>query len=490
MTPEIIAKRNARRPGFKLVAYAEVVLPIYRLVTQIITLDQKSIPPIEEFLLRCIEARLCSVQAISSFLGLSERVVTAGLSNLFRSDDILPVVGSRGHLFRLTSKGQSTIEFAKVVIPQEHTIAIHFDCLLRKPALYDKDILYTRPQVRKLGLVEIPAWPPRRPQLSDLSLQDMGRIIQEAARLKESRRQLLAVKSIEKCDRIGRYAIALVYKSKETGEINVAFAVDGRILNDLEAAFALQKGPQRMGIERFLEDTDAKSFLHEIPEELLREIPPDNQVEILEQKETDAEAAIEAAKQELDFAITEHAKIEAEDRLREASQQLLEAQNALDQITVRFLSVYDHPRILQRAFDECNERLMIISPWTGSSVVNTKFVDSLKQVLQRGVKVYIAYGLGKQGQHNRSRGDEQAEASLKQLATQYSNFRLKFVGNTHAKVLLYDRKYVALGSFNWLSYKGDPQKTFRDEQGVLIAKPELVDEKFDDQIKQQFDGIE
>ena len=35
-------------------------------------------------------------------------------------------------------------------------------------------------------------------------------------------------------------------------------------------------------------------------------------------------------------------------------------------------------------------------------------------------------------------------------------------------------------SFNWLSFKGDPDRTFRDEQGVLLQEPGLVDQKFNE----------
>jgi hypothetical protein len=38
-------------------------------------------------------------------------------------------------------------------------------------------------------------------------------------------------------------------------------------------------------------------------------------------------------------------------------------------------------------------------------------------------------------------------------------------------------------SFNWLSFRGDPDKTFRDEQGTLIQQAEHVDNKFNELVK-------
>jgi len=34
-------------------------------------------------------------------------------------------------------------------------------------------------------------------------------------------------------------------------------------------------------------------------------------------------------------------------------------------------------------------------------------------------------------------------------------------------------------SFNWLSFKGDPRRTFREERGLLVKDPQVVDAQFD-----------
>ena len=41
-----------------------------------------------------------------------------------------------------------------------------------------------------------------------------------------------------------------------------------------------------------------------------------------------------------------------------------------------------------------------------------------------------------------------------------------------------DNKFVVQSSFNWLSFRGDPNKTFRDEAGVYITIPEYIEELF------------
>jgi phosphatidylserine/phosphatidylglycerophosphate/cardiolipin synthase-like enzyme len=77
------------------------------------------------------------------------------------------------------------------------------------------------------------------------------------------------------------------------------------------------------------------------------------------------------------------------------------------------------------------------------------------------------------------RREVQAESDLKNLARTYKNLRLTRLGDTHAKALVSDSAYAVVTSFNWLSFRGDPNRTFRDERGVMILIPLLVDAQFD-----------
>lgn len=81
---------------------------------------------------------------------------------------------------------------------------------------------------------------------------------------------------------------------------------------------------------------------------------------------------------------------------------------------------------------------------------------------------------------DRPDADPEALADLERLVRRHPSFHLKRLGRTHAKVLLSDRRYVIVTSFNWLSFRGDPKRTFRDERGTLVALPEYVDGQFND----------
>ena len=192
--------------------------------------------------------------------------------------------------------------------------------------------------------------------------------------------------------------------------------------------------------------------------------------------------SVAKAEEELAHAETPEERWQADEQLSEATGKLKASEAALAELPLRSLSVYEHPPILNKALTEAKERLMIISPWIRKKVVNKDFLTKLESLLRNQVKLYIGYGIGD------GRCDPGPVAKLQQLSANYENLKFMDFGNTHAKLLLYDRNCVCLGSFNWLSFKGDPDSPFRDEQSFLSSMAEVVDAKFSEQVK-NFDDI-
>lgn len=147
---------------------------------------------------------------------------------------------------------------------------------------------------------------------------------------------------------------------------------------------------------------------------------------------------------------------------------------------MRTLSVHEHPAILYNAIKSTNRSLVIISPWITRAVVNHNFVKQLEELLLRDVEVKIGFGIG-----DNERYDEYAQSLLENLDKKYSNFILKHLGDTHAKILIKDDEFYVITSFNWLSFKGDPKKKFREEWGNYVGGTELV-VKFRAEIEARF----
>src|SRR3546814_11298097 len=103
MYPEDIARGFDDRPGFNLVDFEEVGLPVYRLTSTVLTLQPKSYPPIEEFVLRSVEVGRDEVATVAGLLGISPTIVEGTASTLIRDDDL--IVDSAG-ILRLTRKSE------------------------------------------------------------------------------------------------------------------------------------------------------------------------------------------------------------------------------------------------------------------------------------------------------------------------------------------------------------------------------------------------
>ena len=145
---------------------------------------------------------------------------------------------------------------------------------------------------------------------------------------------------------------------------------------------------------------------------------------------------------------------------------------------MRWLEMYDHRPLLEQALKNSQERLLIISPWIRANAANKWLIQQLEKLLKRGVKVFIGYGLGED--EDKRTYDKEAEKAIKQLTQQYDNFCLERLGDTHAKILISDTKFAVVTSFNWLSFKGDPHRTFRDERGTFVSDSQKINELFDD----------
>jgi len=144
--------------------------------------------------------------------------------------------------------------------------------------------------------------------------------------------------------------------------------------------------------------------------------------------------------------------------------------------------VYEHPAILEEALETARERLLIISPWIRRAVVNDPFLRKLERACARGVRISLGFGLGDVDEGEKP-GDAQARALLESLAASTERFQMKRLGNTHAKVLIKDAEFFVITSFNWLSFRGDPSKPFRDEWGTLVRDPRVIEEYYIEMMK-------
>ncbi|MBP0026819.1 phospholipase D-like domain-containing protein [Roseofilum sp. Guam] len=495
-------RRYDNRPGFDLVSCQEVGLPVYKITVDVLTQIRKPIPPIEEFVLRSIDAGLSSEEEIAAFLGLELSTTREAMVNLRLSEDIdlIATDASQIQTWKLTKKGERTLKEAKIIVPEERTFDINFDGLLRIPRWYgqlEKALLKPK-DLRYEGILEIEPSPKSPPELSDLSIKDIDQIIREilgdSKGLKyknDNGLDVLALKAIERRQRFFQPSTALVYKAKDSDEIQVTFIVDGLLSSKHEAAFARSNGAKK--IRSQILDALQENEPLKLAKEILGNDFVNNHLENLVDLDNVAEevalvtSQIKSTQEQLDRIDDVNEKDELRQELHEKDERIAELKAQLDFVIsscpIRLLEMYDHRPLLEEALKDTQERLMIISPWIRANSVNRWFLQEFENLLKRGVQVFIGYGLGEKDE-NRYSQDIKVEKALQKLAKRYSTcFTLKRLGDTHAKILISDTNFAVTTSFNWLSFKGERDRTFRDERGTLVSDCQKIDELFDNLLR-------
>jgi phosphatidylserine/phosphatidylglycerophosphate/cardiolipin synthase-like enzyme len=135
--------------------------------------------------------------------------------------------------------------------------------------------------------------------------------------------------------------------------------------------------------------------------------------------------------------------------------------------------------------------------------MNAELFEAMKKALRRGVNVDIGWGMPEREDDERERkksmSNRQLLVQLKQLEKQMDDeakaaervilgperhkhgketgkLRVVRLGDTHEKILIVDERWSIATSFNWLSFRGDPNRGLRNEVGYMVKEPKLVRE--------------
>lgn len=123
------------------------------------------------------------------------------------------------------------------------------------------------------------------------------------------------------------------------------------------------------------------------------------------------------------------------------------------------------------------KKLIIIStPWIAENVVNKQMFEQFQAILNRGGKIVISWGYA-------DRFDLEEKLPPKDLIDKLNALKSKdgsdgvllvWIGNKHNKEIIVDNMVHMLGSFNWLSYKGE--YNIRGESVYKVEEKSMVEE--------------
>ena len=489
LEPNDIARRYGTKPGYQLIDFLQVALPVFVIPIEAIVIASKPLGLVDEFLLRSITENINTLSTISGFLGLDEVFVKKRLGELITDDLIGYAPEPNGiAIAKVTSKGQEAIKKAMLVQPKRESFVLAIDGITRQPLAVRRDRLLTGVDARAYGLKEIRAFPDdKAPEFDDLAALDLTQAVAHGVKKEKSIEKVMSLVHMGKRMRRFQEATMLVFRSERGREIHVDFFVDGRPHKQITDAFARHDGVKSLHILEQVEDSVAKT------KDAIASILPDFLTEHATQGAATARASlqpfvakvglIESKIEEKEFAIedtTSRAEIEQlKKQIESLKAERTKVESDLSAIVVRHLEVHEHRPLFMRSLDNAKKRLLIISPWITDRVLNNLRLQKIRNLVDRGVEVFIGYGIGDDNNQRPGRDKgEQAIRFLSDLAARKQNLHFKEFGDTHAKILLMDDNYAVIGSFNWLSFEGDPRKGFREEMSYYVNVKTEIEKLF------------
>lgn len=489
LEPNDIARRYGVKPGYQLIDFLQVALPVFVIPIEAIVIATKPLGLVDEFLLRSVNEKINTLPDLSGFLGLDEIFVKKRLGELITGDLIGYAPEPNGvAIAKVTTKGQEAIKKAMLVQPKRESFVLAIDGITRQPLAIRRDRLLRGVDARAYGLKEVSAFPDDKvPEFDELAAMDLTQAVAHGVKKEKSIEKVMSLAYIGKRMRRFQEATMLVFRSERGSEIHVGFFVDGRPHKQITEAFAKYDGVKSLHIQEQVAESVTQTKT-----EIAAVLP-----EFLDAKETRAAAAarssvqpfvarvgfIESKIEEKEIAVdeaTSHQEIQELKKQIEA----LKAERAkvevdLNAIVVRHLEVHEHRPLFMRSLENAQSRLLIVSPWITDRVLNNLRLQKLRALVDRGVEVFIGYGIG--DDNNQRPGKDKGEQAIKflnDLARRKPNFHFKEFGDTHAKILLVDDNYAVIGSFNWLSFEGDPRKGFREEMSYYVNVKAEIEKLF------------
>jgi hypothetical protein len=450
MRPSEIADRFAdARAGMTLLDYCEVGLPYWRVLARCEVLASKRISTIDETIMRAVMLGVDEVSELELFLGLDETVLESAIVGLVADERVQSTSDDR---LELTEIGQGVLAAAVEIVSREQVVPLDYDGLLRRPILVD-ELLEPR-RLRERGLREVPPFPARRPDVSELqaSRQEIIRLLRSLGDGRNQESQLLAIRGFDRRDRMYRPAVAMVFAPPgPRGRVEIAFAVEDELSIEHEAAFANAGLRDRLTIERRLRAARR------------RPLPLPGPTAIRERVDIEAETA---ARDHVREARTAAESMDDE----KTRAQLRQARGAFAAISPRTTQAHEHAELLDIALVTSRERLLIAGGPVSDAHIDAGFVRRLRDSLKKGTCVRIVTEGAVEGQ---TRGLEQ----LRTLARDYPALVLDEQPKTGKdRVLLSDSRFAVIGGYTWLGHLGNAHRELGDARSLLTTSSTEIDE--------------
>lgn len=426
------------RPGLQLVGVEDAAIPVSDLRADVLAQERKELPITEEFTMLFVERGVDTAEDIAAYLGLETTHVIEAAASQVSENNLRRRSG--GQQLALTALGTEVVRNASTVRPSFKNLPIKFDRLIWEPADYLANSLISRRRAAELGYTLLPAERKARIGLADFTPAKLNSLLR-SGNLKSL--QVLQIHKVSTKKNLYLPVHLLVYADKSGGEIELAVCID----EELSDAHGLALDRNEI----------VKSLRMSVGEARPR---PQLDSTLESQRTTMSPAQV------------------LSDPIGDSLPDDSRAATGL----VRSVNVFEHPDLLSEALEKARSRILILSPSLRHAVVNADFIARVESRLRRGVEVAIAHERGVDD----SASDVEAARSLDSLSAKYQKFSYARASSALVNTLIFDDVWVST-SFDWLSFKGGPERTYRMEEGTLVGILSRVNSVYSEYRQKVFD---
>ena len=478
MTIDELAKLKANSvPNSMLVKYYEAGIPQWHMETIFTMLKSKNLSVLQEFILKFIFSGIDDVSDICNFLGINKTAMNNAVAVLQKNS--LITVDIFHSKLKLTDKGEVALKEAATIVPEDIEYALFVDGLLGNIYL-DIRKLYTSKELRRFEIKPINTTV-EKPTIDSLAYEEVKRAINlfkknHAYEKDKLEGELQEVACVTKTYVEYKRVSVLVFMNKSE---DIEFQVfDGTTRND-DYSIALQKQYNSNACVLDFDSNDIpetkadNSLINVLPRQIIEN------AKTFSYKDSTLKREISNLTTQLD-AVKNNDENDSDEKQKEStSEQIRFLEKKIDEIenerkgADRILSTYDHRPLLLDALNNAQNIVVIVSPWIKSSGLNNEILGCIERALQRKTRVIIGYGISEKEDSDRWILQKLTDIRKKKYGNKLSLIKLS---NTHEKVLIKDNEYMVITSFNWLSFKGDPNKGFRQETGYYTESKEAINQ--------------
>ncbi|MBF6336839.1 hypothetical protein IU450_13185 [Nocardia abscessus] len=468
--PTVTAARrySELHSGFHLVAAVEAAIPISWLTLDLVALERKPLPVVDEFVLRLCQQGVNTIPDIAAVLGIEDDVVRNAVAGQLSAEtldySLVHQLQRRGvPTIRLTAAGEKSVVELGTTTPQRVEQHYAFDRLRWIPTEHTKADVITRDEAQTAGAVLLPTSHTREVTAQDVSPRTLNTLITDSeidreravAPARNTRAsallEILAVEAVTRQPRRYLPAVLLVFSAIDFQEVRLSVVVDDLVSEQHGQALLKAGGTDNLGI--IVVDPVGEP---ELPAELVAQRAPYNTVRGLQRRADNTVPGGSALS--ADAPASDSATARAE----------------LSALTVRAVPVFEHREFLAHALRETRRRLLLVTPHIHDAVIDTEFCSQLETLLRRRRFVaHIAYG---SSQFDREHG-KKAINRLSKLGERFSNLTVIRLEDPRPPCFIFDDSWIN-SSFGWLSFRGGPERIYRREEGTLIRATDVVNDKY------------